>query len=98
VKLQRATINNVPALPDLSDPLIVRCAQTEDTEELNELLGRAYPDEDWQLECTESELFHDKTLKVVWIVVVESKLLATASLQTRSDAHDVGWVRWVATS
>jgi len=44
VTLQHATINNVPALPDLSDPLMVRCAQAENSKELNELLGRAYPD------------------------------------------------------
>jgi GNAT superfamily N-acetyltransferase len=92
----RPTID-IPAMPALSSPLIVRQATVADAAALTALLGRAYPSEHWDTLSTEKELFHDETVKTTLVVSAEMRLVATASLQIRPDFEEFGQLRWVGT-
>ena len=97
VTMCRSTIGTVPSNSVLPEPLEVRRAQVEESAELASLLGGAYPDEIWEPIATRQEMFFDETVKAPMVVASESQILATASLQIRSDAPECGWIRWVAT-
>ena len=97
VKIRRSTHLDVPANPIIHAPLIIRRASIEDAAALAGMLGRAYPTESWHTEETRLELFEDETIKASLVVELEGRLVATASLQMRSDAPQVGRLRWVAT-
>ena len=98
VVMRRATLVGLPVLPKLASPLIVRRAQVEDSGALAALLGQAFADEHWDKRGTELELFCDTTVLATLVVEAAGQLVATASVQVRSDAPECGWVRWVATN
>lgn len=97
VKMRRPADLGVPTKPIIQAPLIVRRASIDDAGALAEMLGRAYPSEKWWEEGTRLELFQDATIKASLVVELEGRLVATASLQVRSDVPKVGQLRWVAT-
>jgi len=97
VIMRRPTLFGVPAMPILAAPLVVRRAQVEEAGALAALLGRAFPAESWDAAGTERELFCDGTVRATLVVAAEGRLVATASLQVRTDLPECGWVRWVAT-
>jgi len=97
VKLKRLTIDSVPVVPKLPASLVVRQAQADESKQLAAVLARAYPNEAWEPAETEQEIFFDETVKAPLIVTQGSRILATASLQIRTDSPECGWVRWVAT-
>lgn len=84
--------------PSLPDPLEIRRAQLEDADKIADLCGRSYIGEVWDTKSTEIELFQDKTVKAVLLVTDNSRLVATASLQVRTDSPYSGQIRWVATA
>jgi mycothiol synthase len=96
VTMRRPTLVDLPAMPILAAPLVVRRARAEEAGALAALLGRAFEAERWDAAGTERELFCDETVKAT-LVVAEGRLVATASLQVRPDLPECGWVRWVAT-
>jgi N-acetylglutamate synthase-like GNAT family acetyltransferase len=81
----------------LAAPLVVRRAHVAEAGALAALLGRAFEAECWDAAGTERELFGDETVRATLVVADEGRLVATASLQVRSDIPDCAWVRWVAT-
>ena len=93
----RPTLLDLPPMPILTAPLLIRRARVEEAGLLAALLGRAYPNETWDAAGTEHELFRDETIKATLVVAAEERLIATASLQVPADAPECGWVRWVAT-
>jgi mycothiol synthase len=97
VTMRRPTLFDVPAMPILAAPLVIRRAQREEAEALAALLSRAYPTEAWDVAGTERELFRDETVRATLVVAANGRLVATASAQIRLDAPECGWVRWVAT-
>ncbi len=97
ITMRRPTLFGVPAMPILAAPLVVRRAQVEEAGALAELLGRAFDAEIWDEAGTKRELFCDETVRATLVVAAEGRLVATASLQVRSDVPECGWVRWVAT-
>ena len=97
VMMRRPTLVGVPAMPILAAPLLVRRAHVEEAGALAALLGRAFEAENWDAAGTERELFCDETVRATLVVAAEGRLVATASLQVRSDVPECGWVRWVAT-
>jgi GNAT superfamily N-acetyltransferase len=97
VVMRRPTLRGVPAMPMLAAPLVVRRAHVAEAGALAALLGRAFEAECWDAAGTERELFGDETVRATLVVADEGRLVATASLQVRSDIPDCAWVRWVAT-
>jgi GNAT superfamily N-acetyltransferase len=97
VMMRRPTLFDVPAMPILAAPLIVRRAHVEEAGALAALLGQAFEAERWDAAGTERELFRDETVRATLVVAEEGRLVATASLQVRPDVPECGWVRWVAT-
>ena len=97
VTMRRPTLFDVPAMPFLTAPLVIRRAQVEEAAALAALLGGSYPTETWDAAGTERELFCDETIRATWVVAAKGRLLATASSQVQLDAPECGWVRWVAT-
>jgi GNAT superfamily N-acetyltransferase len=97
VMMRRPTLFDLPAMPILAAPLLVRRAKVEEAGDLAALLGHAFEAETWDAAGTERELFRDKTVRATLVVAAEGRLLATASLQVSPDAPECGWVRWVAT-
>ena len=97
VAMRRPSLGDVPALPVLAAPLIVRRARVEEAGPLAALLGRAYPAEKWDAAVTAHELFGDESVRATPVVAAGARLVATASLQVRPDAPECGWLRWVAT-
>jgi mycothiol synthase len=97
VAMRRPTLLGVPAIPILSASLIVRRAQVEEAGPLAALLGRAYPNETWDMAGIERELFGDETVRATLVLTAEGRLIATSSLQVHPDAPECGWLRWVAT-
>ena len=97
VAMRRPTLLGVPPMPILPASLIVRRARVDEAGALAGLLGRAYPDETWDVAGTERELFGDETVRATLVVAAERRPIATASLQVHPDAPECGWLRWVAT-
>jgi len=97
VEMRRSTSLVVPTMPSLAAAHELRHAHAREAGALAELLGRAYPEEIWEVEETKQELFHDGTIEAVLVVTSEHRLLATASLQVHKDDSRTGQVRWVAT-
>lgn len=97
VRMQRSTADQIPDTPNLPSSLSVRIAEAEDAESLAALLGRAYPTEVWEVSETKQELFGDKSVKAVLVVVQGTQILATASLQIHANKPTSGQLRWVAT-
>ncbi len=97
VTMRHPTICNVPTMPILTAPLVVRRARVEEAGALATLLGRAFVAESWDAAGTERELFCDETVRATLVVAAEGRLVATASLQVHPDVPECGWVRWVAT-
>jgi len=93
----RRSTSGVLAVPALPTPLVLRHAQAEESSDLAALLGRAYPDEIREPAETRQELFYDETVRAPLVVVVDGRLVATASLQVAADDHKIGRLRWVAT-
>ena len=98
VTMRRSITSELRSIPVLPVSLEVRHAQAKESTALATLLHCAYPTENWEPEATKQELFYDKTVKAPMVVVSENRILATASLQIRSDTPEHGWVRWVATT
>jgi len=96
ITMRRST-SGVLAVPALPAHLVLRRAQAEESSELAALLGRAYPDEIWEPAETRQGLFCDETVRAPLVVVVDGRLLATASLQVPADFPEIGRLRWVAT-
>ena len=78
----RPSNSALPTLPKIPEPLKIRIAQFEDTEELSELCGRAYIGEIRNKKTTELELFDDKTVKAILLVTDKNRIVSTASLQS----------------
>jgi mycothiol synthase len=97
VTMRRPTLFDVPMMPILAAPLVIRRAEVEEAGALAALLGRAYPIETWDAAGTERELFCDETVRATLVVAAKDRLVATASAQILLDAPECGWVRWVAT-
>jgi GNAT superfamily N-acetyltransferase len=101
VMMRRPTLVEIPAMPMLAPPLVVRSAHVAEAGALAALLGEAFPSENWNAAGatgTALELFGDETVRATLVVADTERLLATASLQVRPDAPACGWVRWVATA
>ena len=94
VTIRRSITAELPSNPVLPASLVVQRAQAEESTELAALLHSAYPTEGWEPEATKQEVFYDKTVKAPMVVVSKNRILATASLQIRSDTPEHGWVRW----
>lgn len=97
VMMRRPTLDDVPAMPILAAPLLVRRAHVAEAGALAALLGRAFAAETWDVAGTERELFGDETVRATLVVASAGRLVATASLQVRPNVPECGWVRWVAT-
>lgn len=97
VTMRWPTIHDVPEMPRLPAPLLIRRAQIGEAGPLAALLSRAFDAEHWDAAGTELELFCDETVKATLVVVAEERLVATVSLQVDTDVPKCGWVRWVAT-
>src|SRR5690349_8466867 len=95
--MQRPTVGDVPPMPILPPPLVVRHAHVEESGALAALFGGAYEGEIWDAVGTERDLFCDETVKGTLVVADEDRLLSTASLQVRPEDPDCGEVQWVAT-
>ena len=98
VTIRRSITAELPSKPVLPASLVVQRAQAEESTELAALLHSAYPTEGWEPEATKQEVFYDKTVKAPMVVVSKNRILATASLQIRTNTPEHGWVRWVATT
>ena len=98
VMMRRPTLVGIPAPPILAAPLLVRRAHVTEAGALAALLGQAFETETWEAAGTECELFFDETVRATLVVAAEGRLVATASLQVRTDDPECGWVRWVATA
>lgn len=98
VKMRRSNAACLLPAPAIPASMIIRRAIVDDASALAELLGHAYPSESWTTEGTEVECFQDNTVKATLVVVDHERMLATASLQVRSDLPEIGQVRWVATA
>lgn len=96
--MRRPTLADVPAMPTLKAPLVLRGGRVADAAALATLLGRAYEGEVWESAHVERELLGDPTVRETLMVASGERLIATASLQVRPDTPDCGWVRWVATN
>ena len=97
VTMRRLTSSGIPPAPSLPATLTLRRARIDESKELAILLSSAYPTENWEPVATKHELFHNQTVVAPMVVVSAKQILATASLQIRSNTQDYGWVRWVAT-
>ena len=98
VTIRRSITAELPSKPVLPASLVVQRAQAEESTELAALLHSAYPTEGWEPEATKQEVFYDKTVTAPMVVVSKNRILATASLQIRTNTPEHGWVRWVATT
>ena len=72
VTMQRPTLLDIPAMPLLPAPLVVRRAQVEEAGALAAMLGGAFENEHWEAAGTKSELFGDETVRVTLVVAAQS--------------------------
>lgn len=97
VKMRRSVKSDLPAIPNVPDQLVIRRAQIEEAGDLAALCGRAFEDEIWDSQGTETELFRDNTVMAVLVVAYKDQLLSTASLQDDGMVPTSCRIRWVAT-
>lgn len=76
-------------------PIAVRAATPSDAEGLARLLGAAFPELPWDVARAMKDLFDPADVKVTFVIDMDGKPVATASVRYQPRFADSGYVHWV---
>lgn len=76
-------------------PIKVREARRDDAGAIAQLLGAAFPEQQWDVARAHKDLFDAADVAVVYVIEEEGRIIATASVRYHPRFPDAGYVHWV---
>jgi ribosomal protein S18 acetylase RimI-like enzyme len=76
-------------------PITVREATRDDAAAIAQLLGAAFPEQQWDLARAQADLFDAAEVAAVYVIEEHGRVVATASVRYHPRFPESGYVHWV---